>query len=96
MLAGPLRPNFYRAATDNDLGVRQTGKYPDSRMWATAGLQPVDFVLTKGVDEVKAVADYTIPAVGAKLTLTYTIAADGSVRVCETMTATRHARMSPA
>lgn len=37
LLAGPLRPNFYRAATDNDLGVRQTGKYPDSRMWATAG-----------------------------------------------------------
>ena len=87
LLAGPLRPNFYRAATDNDLGVRQTGKYPDSRMWATAGLRPVDFALTKGVDEVKAVADYTIPAVGAKLTLTYTIAADGSVRVCETMTA---------
>ena len=39
LLAGPVRPNFYRAATDNDLGVRQTGKYPDSQMWAKADPQ---------------------------------------------------------
>ena len=84
---GPLRPNFYRAATDNDLGVRQTGKYPDSRMWATAEPQLVGFVLTAGDSEAEAVADYTIPAVGARLRLTYTIFADGSVRVCEAMTA---------
>ena len=87
LLAGPLRPSFYRAATDNDLGVRQTGKYPDSRMWATAEPRLVGFVLTPGDNGVRAVADYTIPSVGAKLTLTYTIAADGSVRVCEAMTA---------
>ncbi len=35
----------------------------------------------------RAAADYTLPAVGAKLRLSYVIAADGSVRVCETMTA---------
>lgn len=28
LLAGPVRPNFYRAATDNDLGVRQTREIP--------------------------------------------------------------------
>ena len=87
LLAGPVRPNFYRAATDNDLGVRQTGKYPDSRMWAKAEPQLTGFALTPGDSEVKAVADYTLPNVGAKLNLTYSIAVDGSVRVSETMTA---------
>ena len=87
LLAGPVRPNFYRAATDNDLGVRQTGKYPDSRMWAKAEPQLTGFALTPGDSEVKAIADYTLPNVGAKLNLTYSIAADGSVRVSETMTA---------
>ena len=87
LLDGPVRPNFYRAATDNDLGVRQTGKYPDSRMWAKAEPQLTGFALTPGDSEVKAVADYAIPAVGARLRLTYTVAADGSVRISETMTA---------
>ena len=87
LLAGPVRPNFYRAATDNDLGVRQTGKYPDSRMWAKAEPQLTGFALTPGDSEVKAVAAYAIPAVGARLRLTYTVAADGSVRISETMTA---------
>ena len=87
LLAGPVQPNFYRAATDNDLGVRQTGKYPDSRMWAKAEPQLTGFALTPGDSEVKAVADYAIPAVGARLRLTYTVAADGSVRISETMTA---------
>ena len=82
-----MRPNFYRAATDNDLGVRQTGKYPDSRMWAKAEPQLTGFALTPGDSEVKAVADYAIPAVGARLRLTYTVAPDGSVRISETMTA---------
>ena len=87
LLTGPMRPNFYRAATDNDLGVRQTGKYPDSGMWAKAEPQLTGFALTPGDSEVKAVADYTVSAVGAKLTLAYTIFADGSIRVSETMTA---------
>lgn len=83
LLAGPVRPNFYRAATDNDLGVRQTGKYPDSQMWAKADRQLTGFALTPGDSEVKAIADYTLPNVGAKLNLTYSIAADGSVRVAK-------------
>ena len=87
LLAGPLRPSFYRAATDNDLGVRQTGKYPDSRMWAEAEPELVNFTLTSGDGGAKAVADYTIPAVGAQLRLAYAIAADGSIRIGETMTA---------
>jgi len=87
LLAGPLRPSFYRAATDNDLGVRQTGKYPDSRMWAGAEPELVNFTLTSGDGGAKAVADYTIPAVGAQLRLAYAIAADGSIRIGETMTA---------
>ena len=87
LLAGPVQPNFYRAATDNDLGVRQTGKYPDSQMWAKAEPQLTGFALTPGDSEVKAIADYTLPNVGAKLNLTYSIAADGSIRIGETMTA---------
>jgi len=87
LLAAPLRPNFYRAATDNDLGVRQTGRYPDSRMWANPELRLVGFSLASEQSGVKAVADYTVPMAGAKLTLVYRIAADGSVRVGETMAA---------
>lgn len=87
MLAGALRPNFYRAATDNDLGVRQAGKYPDSRMWAMAEPRLEEFSLAVVENGAKAVAEYTIPSVGARLSLTYDIGADGSVRVGESMIA---------
>ena len=55
----------------------------------TAGCGPrlnrssTSFALTPGDSEVKAVADYAIPAVGARLRLTYTVAADGSVRISD-------------
>ena len=56
-------------------------------MWAGAEPELVNFTLTSGDGGAKAVADYTIPAVGAQLRLAYAIAADGSIRIGETMTA---------
>ena len=88
LLAGPVRPNFYRAATDNDLGVRQTGKYPDSRMWAKA--EPQLIRLRPYARRQRSESHRRLHAPKrrcAQLNLTYSIAADGSVRVSETMTA---------
>ena len=84
-LAGPLRPNFYRAATDNDLGVRQARKVPDSRIWADVVPALEDFGITREGGEVSATVSYRLPQVNARMTLVYRIAADGAIRVRETM-----------
>lgn len=87
LLSGALRPNFYRAATDNDLGVRQAGKVPDSRIWAEITPRLEKFNLTKENQQVRATAHYLLPQVGGRLTLSYRIAEDGTIRVRETLKA---------
>ena len=87
LLSGALRPNFYRAATDNDLGVRQAGKVPDSRIWAEITPRLEKFDLTKENQQVRATAHYLLPQVGGRLTLSYRIAEDGTIRVRETLKA---------
>lgn len=88
LLAGALRPSFYRAATDNDLGVRQTGKYSDSRIWADPQMHLDDFGIARNPDGTAQVtARYTLPAVHAGLYLSYRIGADGTIRTEERMAA---------
>ena len=79
-----LRPNFWRAPTDNDFGA---GLQQKNRVWANPELELQN--MTYIIDGGKAVvaAEYQLGKVGAKLQLTYRINADGEVIVTEKMTA---------
>lgn len=85
---GVLKPNFWRAVTDNDMGAGlqrefAVWKNPEYRLLSLASKEVKDSVFGKTM-EVKAL--YEMPQVHAHLTLTYRISPLGAVRVDEQMT----------
>lgn len=78
MLAEPLRPNFWRAPTDNDWGE---GMHIKSNAWRTAAnnMKLIDFQFDP--EAVNVTAKYWLPEVHSKLTLTYTMDRSGSMFV---------------
>ncbi len=94
---GTLRPNFWRAPTDNDMGAQLQKKF---KAWRSPKMDLVSLTSSTfkplGVKnkfaDVKAV--YNMPDVQAKLTLEYTIGPDGTVTVTERMDATEGAKVS--
>ena len=88
---GELKPNFWRAPTDNDFGAGLQRKYrawhnPEMKLTGLSNEQ------TEGKTVVKA--EYDMPAVSAKLALTYTINNDGAIKVTQKMTASKDAQVS--
>ncbi len=86
-----LTPNFWRAPTDNDYGA---GIQNRLAAWKNPGLK-----LTAMNHEVKdgqviVTANYDMPAVQAKLTLTYTVSNTGAILVNQKMTATKDAKVA--
>jgi len=77
-----IRPNFWRAPNDNDFGAQLPVKL---KAWKEAGLSPqlVEFMSEEkdGIGFVKAL--YNLPAVGSKLTMTYSLNASGELVVEE-------------
>jgi len=74
-----LKPNFWRAPTDNDFGAKLQLKYV---VWKNPKieLKSIDATMTaEGLAEVKA--EYNMPEVNAKLRLTYQINNEGAVKV---------------
>ena len=84
---GTLKPNFWRAVTDNDMGAGLQNKL-------AAWHNPKMTLTTFNVDKVKdskgtaatILANYDMPEVNAKLCLTYTVYGDGTIDVTQTMT----------
>ncbi len=88
-----LTPNFWRAPTDNDFGAVLQLKY---RAWHQPEFKLENLSATINADKLAEVkADYTIPAVKAKLTMTYLINNTGEILVSEAMTTTAGAEVSP-
>ena len=92
---GSLKPNFWRAVTDNDMGGGINKAY---KAWFHPDMQLRSVELAKGDKKsataatVKAV--YDMPTVKAVLTLTYTIAVDGQMNVVQAMTTTAGEQVS--
>ena len=86
-----LRPNFWRAPTENDLGARLQYRYA---AWRHPQLRRTgfDYKVENGVAVV--VASYDMPTVKAKLQLTYTINGEGQIKVEQKMTADKEAKVS--
>jgi beta-galactosidase len=83
-----LRPQFWRAPTENDLGARTHLK---QAVWKNPELKLTKFdaAIEDGVAVVKAL--YELPAVKATLTMTYRINGAGEMEVTEQMAADKSA-----
>ncbi len=83
-LGTELKPNFWRAPTDNDLGANTQKKY---RMWLnpTYKLASLKSDIEDGM--AKVIATYTIEESNAELIMSYTINNAGSVKLTQTMVA---------
>lgn len=86
---GCLRPDFWRAVTDNDMGA---GLQKKLSVWRNIELRltslKADIVKDKLNGKIaNVVADYELPAVKGKLTLTYNVYPDGLIHVTDSLTA---------
>ena len=90
---GTLRPNFWRAVTDNDMGA---GLHESMIAWRNPEMKLTSLTAEKGKknDPVKVTATYEMPAVKARLTLTYVILEGGAIYVSEQMATTAGAQVS--
>ena len=85
-----LRPNFWRAPTDNDFGARTNLRF---RLWnePILKLKSLKYETEEGL--VKVYADYKIEALKADLKLIYTINNEGVIRIAQSMDATEGVNM---
>lgn len=79
-----LRPNFWRAPTDNDFGANLQTKYS---VWKSPDLDLQSFKTEAKGAYVIATAVYKIGGTGALLTLSYRIGDTGAIEVTESMKA---------
>ena len=92
---GSLKPNFWRAVTDNDMGADMQNlfavwKNPKMVMKSLqASLEKID-----GTKQVVIRAQYDMPEVKALLDMTYLVAVDGKMTVTEKMTTDKNAKVS--
>lgn len=80
-----LVPNFWRAPTDNDMGANLQHKY---QVWKNPELKLSFFGHSVKNNMVIVTAEYDVPSVAAKLTLTYIINNKGAIKVTQKMTTT--------
>ena len=80
---GSIRPNFWRAVTDNDMGA---GLQRDLKAWKMPQMNLTNVEGSKQKDgSVTVVAEYNLPAVHNNLTLTYDIKPCGTVVVTQAL-----------
>ena len=86
-----LKPNFWRAPTDNDFGARLNWKYA---VWKNPTIKLTS--LQQRIVNQQAIieADYEFPEVSAKLSLTYTINNEGAIKVTQKMTTDKDAKVA--
>ncbi|MBD5356905.1 MAG: DUF4981 domain-containing protein [Bacteroides sp.] len=89
---GELTPNFWRAPTDNDYGANLQNRYA---AWRKPEIKLTSLKADVNNDGLAVVtADYDMPSVHGKLTMTYTINGIGDVKVNEVFTADKTAEVS--
>ena len=86
-----LRPNFWRAPTENDNGARLQNHFAAWRN-PTLNFKGLETKVEEGVAVV--VAKYEMPTVQAQMQITYTINGEGEIKVQQAMTTTKDAKIS--
>ena len=86
-----LKPNFWRAPTDNDFGAYLQRRYA---VWKNPTIKLVS--LQQRIADQQAIieAAYELPEVSAKLSLTYVINNEGTMKVTQKMTADKSAKVA--
>ncbi|MBQ2027646.1 MAG: DUF4981 domain-containing protein [Alistipes sp.] len=92
LLSKPLKPQFYRALTENDYGIRKNKNtrhnFEGWKVWRTDVPKLDKFSIKQLEDKcVEVNAVYNYAQTGALVTLTYIIAPDGTIAVSEYMKA---------
>ncbi len=80
LLQGPLKPNFWRAPTDNDFGFRMT-EFSQPWKLASRDQQLQDFTTTVADGLPRVTATYALAGTGGSVTVTYAIDGAGTIRV---------------
>ena len=90
---GTLRPNFWRAVTDNDMGAEL---HKRMKAWRNPEMKLTSLTTDQDKKQnlVKVRATYDMPGVKAQLTMTYIIREGGAIHVLEKMTTTPGAEVS--
>lgn len=83
---GTLKPNFWRAVTDNDMGAQVQKRFG---VWRNPEMNLVSIQADKKTKTVTAT--YDMPQVKATLTIAYQAAADGTLTVSQKLTTTKGA-----
>lgn len=86
---GSLKPNFWRAVTDNDMGAQSQKNFA---AWRTPKMKLSSLTADKKLKTVTAV--YDMPAVKSTLTLTYQVEANGTLVVTQDLKTTPGAKVS--
>ena len=86
-----LKPNFWRAPTDNDFGAGLQNRY---RVWLNPELKLTSFEQRSENGLAVVEARYDIPAVQGQLALTYVINNQGAIQVTQQLKANQGAKVS--
>lgn len=86
LLSEPLRPEFYRALTENDYGVQKSGGGDQRQTWKPWRDAKLELRSFEQPAANTAMARYYIPSTGAELDINYHIDDQGVVRVEMKMT----------
>lgn len=87
-----VRPNFWRAPTDNDYGAGLQNRFA---AWRNPGYKVESVTLTSSRDSASVVSSLRIHGVDARLTLAYTLFADGELVVREYLDVNEEAENKP-
>ena len=92
LISKSMKPEFYRALTENDYGLRKNRytrhNHEGWLVWRTEVAKLEKFSATQQEDKcVKVEAVYSYAQTGATVTMTYLIAPDGAIAVTENMKA---------
>ena len=91
---GTLKPNFWRAPTDNDMGANLQKKF---KVWKNPqmNLKNIDVKKDKKANTVTIVTSFDMPEVQGQMGITYLVFANtGAVKVTEDFKATEGAKVS--
>ena len=77
-----IKPNFWRAPTDNDFGAGMQKKF---RAWLDPEMKLISLVNEEKAGRQIVTAQYDMPAVHATMTITYTFIGNGEINVRQEM-----------
>lgn len=87
-----LKPDFWRAPTDNDYGAGFQNRF---RAWYRPEMQLQTFKCEPDGETMRVTAAYKMPSVSATLTMTYTLTQDGAIVVNQKLSVDSTAKEKP-